>query len=419
MTKTNIRSAIVGSDAALSDSLRRLLANPELGVVVELEIAEPFTSIAEGQLTALRQAKPDLLFLDLNSDPETGVRFAHFLVDQNPDLKIVAIGPELAPDLLMAAMRAGVSDYLLRPLNADALRASLDRLSSKLARGTGEAPQKPGQVYCIFSPKGGGGSTTLAANLAIALQRLTNKRTLLVDLDLELGESALMLGVKPRFNFVDLVENFRRMDAGLLASYIERHESGVHLLSAPFQPEKAEAVTPDQIRRILAFLRQHYDYVLVDTPRSFAPVTLAAFEQADLVLIVTTVDLPSLRNIQRGFPLLKRVLPRGDEQIRLVVNRYSPNDVVSISDVEDSLGLRVFWKISNDYETVMSSVNSGRPVVLNGKSAYGKDVKALAAQLAGIGSSAKQSGGLTSVVTAPLRSVWGRVGKRPPGSKGT
>ena len=123
-----------------------------------------------------------------------------------------------------------------------------------------------------------------------------------MDLDLELGESALVLGVQPRFNFVDFVENFRRMDASLLASYIEHHPSGVHLLSAPLQPEKAEAVTADQIRRILAFLRQHYDYVIVDTPRSFAPPTLAVFEQADLVFIVSTADLPSLRNIQRGIP---------------------------------------------------------------------------------------------------------------------
>ena len=198
-----------------------------------------------------------------------------------------------------------------------------------------------------------------------------------MDLDLELGESALVLGVQPRFNFVDFVENFRRMDAGLLASYIEQHGSGVHLLSAPFQPEKAEAVTAEQIRRILAFLRQHYDYIVVDTPRSFAPPTLAVFEQADLVFIVGTVDLPSLRNIQRGLPLLKRVLTRGEEQVRLIINRYDPDDAISAADVERTLGLKVFWKMSNDYEAVIRSVNSGKPIVLNGGSNYTKDVKGL------------------------------------------
>ncbi len=147
-----------------------------------------------------------------------------------------------------------------------------------------------------------------------------------MDLDLELGESALVLGIQPRFSFVDFVENFRRMDASLLESYIEHHPSGIHLLSAPVHPEKAESVTAEHVRRILAFLRQHYDYIIVDTPRSFASSTLAIFEQADLVFIVSTADLPSLRNIQRGMPLLKKVLTKGEEQVRLILNRYDPND---------------------------------------------------------------------------------------------
>ena len=140
-----------------------------------------------------------------------------------------------------------------------------------------------------------------------------------MDLDLELGESAFVLGIKPRFNFVDFVENFRRMDAGLLASYIDRHDSGIDLLASPMDPEKAESVTAEQIRRILSFLRQHYDYILVDTPRSFAATTLAMFEQADLVFLVGVAELPSLRNIQRGIPLLKRVLTKGEEQVRLIL----------------------------------------------------------------------------------------------------
>ena len=193
----------------------------------------------------------------------------------------------------------------------------------------------------------------MATNFAVVLHRLTGKRTLLVDLDLELGEIALLLGVQPRFNFVDMVQNFHRMDADLLASYIERHGSGVHLLSAPYHPEKAEVVTGDEIRRILQFLRQHYDYVVVDTSKSFSPATLAAFEQADLVFLVTNVDLASLRNIQRGLPLLKRMLGRGERQVRLVVNRYHADERdLAQGRRAQTLGLKVFWTLSNDYEAV-------------------------------------------------------------------
>src|SRR5690606_20229798 len=121
--------------------------------------------------------------------------------------------------------------------------------------------RQPGQLFTFFSSKGGSGSTTIATNIAIVIHRLTSKRTLLVDLDLELGEVALLLGAEPRFNFVDLVENFHRMDSGLLASYIEQHASGVHLLPAPFHPQPASVASGDETRRILQFLRQHYDYI--------------------------------------------------------------------------------------------------------------------------------------------------------------
>jgi len=206
-----------------------------------------------------------------------------------------------------------------------------------------------------------------------------------VDLDLELGEIALLLGVQPRFNFVDMVQNFHRMDAELLASYIERHSCGVHLLSAPYHPDKAEVVTGEEIRRILQFLRKHYDYVVVDTSKSFSPTTLAAFDQSDSVLVVVALDLPSLRNVQRGLPLLKRVLPRGLEQARLIVNRYHPDEEIGLKEVEQTLGLKVFWTLSNDYEAVIRSINQGKPIVLNGSSKYTKDVKGLGAKIAGLG----------------------------------
>jgi len=186
----------------------------------------------------------------------------------------------------------------------------------------------------------------------------------------------------------------------------------VHLLSAPPQPEKAEAVTADQIRRILTFLRQHYDYVIVDTPRSFSPSAIAIFEQADLVFIVSTADIPSLRAIQRGIPMLKRVLAKGDEQVRLILNRYDPKDTLSVQDVERSVGLKVFWKISNDYEAVMGSLNVGRPIVLNGGCPYTRDLKALALEVTGSRDDVASRSRLAQALGAPFRGVMGKMAKR-------
>jgi len=140
------------------------------------------------------------------------------------------------------------------------------------------------------------------------------------------------------------------------------------------------------------------------------------FEQADQVFIVSTVDLPSLRNIQRGYPLLKRVLTGSADEVRLVLNRYDPNDSISPSDVERSLGLKVFWKVSNDYEAVMGSVNSGKPIVLNGgKSSYTNDVRGLAAAVTGVSSSAKSRGALGRLSDS-VRGALTRNGKKSEGA---
>ncbi|MBA3317876.1 MAG: AAA family ATPase [Gemmatimonadales bacterium] len=407
MTAAGLRAALISTDAGFRGQLRDILLDEGVGATLALEIHERFAAFGEKQVRELRHVNAELLILDLQDDPELGVQFAQFLSNTHPGHRILAVGPALSHEMLLSAMRAGVADYQIKPVNVDALRDSISRLSQSLGRGGAKA-KRLGHIYTLFSPKGGSGVTSVATNLAVVLHRLTSKRTLLVDLDLELGEVALHLGVQPRFNFVDMVQNFHRMDADLLASYIEQHESGVHLLSAPFHPVRAEAPSGDEIRRILHFLRQHYDYVIVDTPKTFSPGTLAAFDQSELVLLVTNVDLPSLRNIQRGLPMLKRALPRGESQIRLIVNRYHSGGDITLADVERTLSLKASGTIRNDYDAVIGSINTGKPIVLNGKSKYTQDVRAIGAELAGLTTGPGSANG-RGVVSRLL----GRVRRKP------
>jgi pilus assembly protein CpaE len=409
MSDRLLRAALISTDPAFQDQVRHLLADPESGVELVLEFPISFSSFDENQVQHLRTQAPDIAIVDLQDDPDLGIKFVQFLNDTST-FRVIAAGPTLEPQLLLAAMRAGIGDYLAKPVTHEALHEAIERLSAQLGRQT-ERARKPGKIYTFFSSKGGSGSTTVAANSAIVLHRLTGKRTLLIDLDLELGEVALVLGIQPRFNFVDLVQNFHRMDSGLLASYIEQHESGVHLLSAPFHPERAEMVSPEQIRSILQFLRQHYDYLVVDTPKSFSAMTFASIDQSDQIFVVANLDLPSLRNIQRGLPMLQRALPRGEEQIRLIVNRYKEGLDISLHDVEKTLGLKVYQTLANDFEAVIDSINRGRPLVLNGKSAYSQDIKALVAQITGLRPQDDREG------RGVMGRVMGRFRAKPEGKK--
>jgi pilus assembly protein CpaE len=414
MTDRSVRTALLSTDRAFRDLVRDVVAAEAGWATVALEVAVPFSAYGDEQIRALRQLRPDLIILDLADDPGLGIKLAEFLSDAMPGQRFIAVGPALAPDQLLAAMRSGVADYLPKPVMREAFVGAMTRLRPVFVgtTSTEAANKQPGKIYTFYSAKGGAGTTTTATNFAVVLHRLTGKRTLLVDLDLELGEIALLLGVQPRFNFVDMVQNFHRMDAELLASYIERHDSGVHLLSAPYQPEKAETVTGDEIRRILNFLRRHYDYVVVDTSKSFSPATLAVFELSDLAFVVTNVDLASLRNLQRGLPLINRMLGREDH-VRLIVNRYDPTRDIGLADVERTLGIKVFRTLSNDYERVSHSINTGTPIVL-GNSKFANDMKALGIEVTGLRDKATRPSGPLSGFSHSLSRLFGRPGRGNP-----
>ncbi len=404
MPDNAIRAAVISTDAAFRTTVRDVVPGPDVGITLAVEISAPFAQVGEQEMQALRQSEADLIVLDLEDDPELGIKFAQFVAETRP-CRFLVVGPTLSPDLLLETMRAGAIDYMVKPVSPEALLKAVERFSTRMGRTGGDRPRQPGLVYAFASAKGGSGSTTVITNLAISLHQLTGKKTLLVDLELELGEVALFLGVQPRFNFVDMVQNFHRMDAGLLASFIEKHPSGVQLLSAPYHPDRAEAVSADQIRRIINFLRQHYDYVLVDTSKSLSPATLAVFEHSDLVFVVTSADLPSIRNIQRGLPLIRRALVGGEQQIRVIVNRYQGGEAITIKDIERTLGLKVYATLSNDYEAVITSVNSGKPLILQAASSkYVKDLRALGTQISGL----RAPAGRRLKLANPFRALWHR-----------
>ena len=383
-----VSAAIVSTDATFHQGLTQSLNGKAERFRIDVCITEPFTAIADLHLDRLREAAPDVIFVDLESDPQVGLKFAEYLLESKLTRSVVAAGPADSPDLLLSAMRAGVVEFIPKPLDIEQVRGTLDRIWKRAGKaGTAPATEekRAGQTLCVFSGKGGSGSTTFAVNLAVEIHRTTRQRTLLVDLDLELGDTALLLGMEPRFSFVDLIRNFHRVDAGLLASYIERHSSGVDLLAAPLKPAGFEDVEPEQVAQIFAFLKQHYDYIVVDAPKSLNSVTRAAIQAADNVLVLVTPDLPSVRNAARCLPLLDQLeRPGRSDWIQVVANRISPRQLISLGDIRKTLNRDVVATLRNDYQSTMDAINEGRPAVLDRNSIFAKDVRDLASRITGV-----------------------------------
>jgi pilus assembly protein CpaE len=405
-----LRAALISADDRLRGMVFESIRDARLPIRIDLEIASPSRLLGPEQLERIRASDSDLMILDMADDPERAIWAAGAITSGNPRVAVVGVGPELEAAHLLDAMRAGVMEYAPSPVEATNIRDALERVMRKRGWADSLEGRRNGKLLAFFSPKGGSGSTSVITNVGIELHRLTGLKTLLVDLDLELGEIASLLGVQPRFHFVDLVRNFHRMDANLLASYIERHESGVHVLSAPFEPEIGEEVTSEHIARVLGFLRNHYDYVLVDTSKSLAPPALAALQIADPIFLITNMDVPSLRNLKRCLPILDRVTAGDAGRLRLVVNRFNPKSLVRLEDFEETLGIEAYCTLANDYETVIRAISLGQPLVLQGGTRYAEEVKGLARSIVdGPRGATRSKSSLVNRLLSPFRSKSSRT----------
>jgi pilus assembly protein CpaE len=378
-----LRGVLISRDDQLRQIVFESIEDGALPITIGLDIIPPPRPLDTEHLERLRAYEPHVVLLDMGEDPDRDIRTAAAIASGVHRTILMGLGPALDASRLLEAMRAGVVEYVPDPLEPGTVSDALERVMRKSGWGGSLQGRRNGKLLAFFSPKGGSGSTTVVTNVGIEMHRLTGKKVLLVDLDLELGEIASLLGVRPRFHFVDLVRNIHRMDEDLLSSYIEGHKSGVQVLSAPFEPEMGEQVGGEDIARALDLLRSHYDYVLVDMSKSLGVPARAALHVADEIFLVSNLDVPSLRNLKRCLPMLNGVTGGDASRLRLVINRFNSKGLIDLKDFEETLGLDVYWTLSNDFETVITAISAGQPLVLQGNSRYAKELKALARNIAG------------------------------------
>ena len=394
----SLRCALISVDEAFRGTVTEIAQAPQRSLELALDIATPVTELRRDALDQVRRASPEVIFLDLGDDPVIGLMFVRALTEEAPDQIVILSGPRLDAEPLLEVMRAGAAEYLPKPVEAGDVAGALARVSRKV-RGAEKRPTPAGKLISVFSAKGGVGASTTATNVAAQLARSTGKRTLLVDLDVEMGAVALLLGLRPRFSYLDLIENFHRLDEGLLESYVERHKSGLYVLSAPPLSEGLN-VTREQTRTLLEFVREHFEYVVLDLEKGLSPVSMVGMEQSDLVLVITTPELPTLRNVKRVLPTVERATGAGQEKIRVILNQYKEGMGISQGDIENTLGYQIFFTLERD-EGVLHSVNVGKPMVLNGSSKYAKNVKALVSEIRG--SDTEVAAGLTGRLKSVFR----------------
>lgn len=269
-------------------------------------------------------------------------------------------------ELLDEALEANVADIVLLPEPPDRIVFSLHKAARTASmRPALDASEQAASVVTVFSPKGGTGKTVVSTNLASYLAK-RGLRTLLVDLDLQFGDAAIMLGLEPERTMYELASAPGELDADKLRGYVTAHgPTGLDVLAAPFRPEEAELVTEQKLEETLDLARSAYDVIVVDTWPSFHGPTLAALDKADDVLLVCNPELPTLKDVRVGIETLKR-LSFPAERLKVVLNRADERELIRTKDAEAALGVPIAYELPRAYE-VSLAVNRAEPLVLMSK----------------------------------------------------
>jgi pilus assembly protein CpaE len=275
---------------------------------------------------------------------------------------IVLLASGESSALLEEALDADVADVLLLPQLTENVVFSIRKVGHT-GRRQGKSAGGNGRIVTVFSPKGGTGKTVTATNLAASFAKHAGKRTLLLDLDLQFGDAAIMLGIEPEKTIQDLVVAPGELDPEKLAGYTTRHSSGLDVLPAPIRPEDAELVTEQKLARLLEVAKESYDVIVVDTSPFFHGPMLATLDRTDDLLLVCGLDVPTIKNVRLSLQTLQ-LLSFPTERVRVILNRANSNVGMKRGEVEAALETKIRFEVPSD-RAVPLAVNRSNPAVLS------------------------------------------------------
>ena len=386
---------IADANPASRDHLRSILARDR-----ELEVAGDASDGREA-VEICRSLGPDVVLMDASILGPNGMSVVEGIQLASPDTAVIAMVDGTDNELMRNLMRWGVRDVLTKPVLPEEAINTIRSVNQAVIKqrayfGTdSKAPQ--GKVIAVYSPQGGSGKSMLAANLAVAmaigLDAKNNPNSIvLVDLNLQFGDVDLLLNLNPDNTIAGLAQKGHSgIDSDLVEQYLTLHdESGLRVLVAPSAPRYAESITAYTVEQVIDALRESFQFVIIDTTSQLQDITLAALDAANIILLLTSLDLLALHKTRTAMEMLRQ-LYTGDK-IQPVLNRANSDVGITPQDVEEVLGMPVQHLIPSDGRNVVKSVNDGVPMVLSIPDAViSKRIQALATHLIGKDSMANAS----------------------------
>jgi pilus assembly protein CpaE len=319
-------------------------------------------------VTVAQERLPDVFLVSVEEPVARALQTIESLADAVPGAPTIVYSTMADAASVRRSMVAGARDYLIKPVKPEELIRSVhgvleqeERKRMRMAGQTTETAAR-GTIVTVFGAKGGIGKTTIATNLATALVRTTGSTVVLVDMDTRFGDVAIMMDVAVEQSIADVARHLDEMDRDKIRDYLVQHHSGAYVLPAPLHPSEWRNLTPQHIEKIIELLAQSHDYVIIDTPGTFNEIIATTLEQASLILLITSMDIASIKDTALALEML-RAASVSEDKVKLTINHCTSANSLREDDVQRVLEYEVFWRIPHDL-AVSSSTQLGQPIVL-------------------------------------------------------
>lgn len=344
----------------------------------EVEIVAEASSVEE-VMNLTSRSKPHLILMGIDLEDGDGAEATRRVTTSYPWIGVIIVTDKArSQEGIRQAMLAGARAFLIQPIQdeelikvvrevADVTRRQREEMAARI-KAAERQPRVEPRIVTVLATKGGVGGSTVAVNLAASLAHLLKERdqnVALIDLDLQFGDAAIMLNLAPNRTIAGLVKEINErgdLDREALDSYLLKHPCGLSLLAAPAKPEQAELVHGEHIEKILEMMRLSFTYTVIDTSKFIQDPILQAISRSDIILLVLTLDLPSIKNSKLGLEIVDSLGYR--DRVRIVVNRNEAGMGITADEIEEALGSPIIGLIPSSGRIVVSSVNEGTPFVL-------------------------------------------------------
>jgi pilus assembly protein CpaE len=370
-----IRLLIVDDIPETRENLRKLLFFES-----DIDVVGAAVNGEEGIQMAV-ELQPDIVLMDINMPGIDGITASERITQQVPFCQVIMMSVQGEADYLRRSMLAGAREFLIKPFSSDELVGSIRRVyqlgasrrqAIPVQQGTGGVTvadpgrQQKGKVVSVFSAKGGVGCSTIAVNVAIALQQNAASKVALVDANLQFGDVGVLLNLYASRTIADLASHADELDNELLGDIFIPHSSGVKALLAPPRPEVADTVNPALVLDVLERLRAMFDIIIVDTSSSLDDLVLSVLDISDKIIIVTTPEIPAIKNAKLFFEVAE-ALEYDRSRVMFVLNKADRRINIRAEDIESNIKYKIEGQLPLDERVVTTAVNQGVPYVLGDK----------------------------------------------------